>query len=47
MKAFCAEKATKALEECMAALGGLGYMEETAIGRCILILFRLAQVNPR
>lgn len=35
VKAFCAEKAVAALEECMAALGGLGYMEETGIGRLI------------
>lgn len=33
VKAFCAEKSVAALEECMAALGGLGYMEETGIGR--------------
>ncbi|TDL23313.1 hypothetical protein BD410DRAFT_787656 [Rickenella mellea] len=34
-KAFSAEKACTAMEECMAALGGQGYMEETGIGRLI------------
>jgi len=33
VKAFCAELSVGALEECMAALGGLGYMEETGMGR--------------
>ncbi|TFK52431.1 hypothetical protein OE88DRAFT_1698245 [Heliocybe sulcata] len=34
-KAFAAEMACQAMPECMAALGGQGYMEETGIGRCI------------
>ncbi|EPQ54605.1 acyl-CoA dehydrogenase NM domain-like protein [Gloeophyllum trabeum ATCC 11539] len=34
-KAFAAELAGRAMPECMAALGGQGYMEETGIGRCI------------
>ncbi|KDQ62343.1 hypothetical protein JAAARDRAFT_203500 [Jaapia argillacea MUCL 33604] len=34
-KAFCAEMAVTAMEECMASMGGQGYMEETGIGRCI------------
>ena len=35
-KAFTAEKGVAALEECMAALGGQGYMEETGLGRYVL-----------
>ncbi|KZT23442.1 hypothetical protein NEOLEDRAFT_1157320 [Neolentinus lepideus HHB14362 ss-1] len=35
VKAFAAEMACRAMPECMAALGGQGYMEETGIGRCI------------
>ncbi|KDN35527.1 hypothetical protein RSAG8_11522, partial [Rhizoctonia solani AG-8 WAC10335] len=35
LKAFAADRAVGAMEECMAALGGLGYMEETGIGRLI------------
>ncbi|KAI5117989.1 hypothetical protein M0805_004486 [Coniferiporia weirii] len=35
VKAFAAELAVAAVEECMCALGGLGYMEETGIGRLI------------
>ncbi|CAE6414078.1 unnamed protein product [Rhizoctonia solani] len=35
LKAFAAERAVGGMEECMAALGGLGYMEETGIGRLI------------
>ncbi|KAJ7220807.1 acyl-CoA dehydrogenase NM domain-like protein [Mycena pura] len=35
VKAFAALKAVAAMEECMAALGGQGYMEETGIGRLI------------
>ncbi|KAI0057809.1 acyl-CoA dehydrogenase NM domain-like protein [Artomyces pyxidatus] len=34
-KGFAAEKAVTAMEECMAALGGQGYMEENEIGRLI------------
>ncbi|KAH8824356.1 acyl-CoA dehydrogenase NM domain-like protein [Flagelloscypha sp. PMI_526] len=35
VKAYAANHASPALLECMAALGGLGYMEETGIGRLI------------
>ncbi|KAH9936374.1 uncharacterized protein B0H18DRAFT_1081997 [Fomitopsis serialis] len=35
VKAFAAEKACTAMEECMAALGGAGYMTETELGRMI------------
>ncbi|KAI0827047.1 acyl-CoA dehydrogenase NM domain-like protein [Trametes gibbosa] len=35
IKGFAAERAASALEECMAALGGQGYMEEVGIGRLI------------
>ncbi|KAF8598094.1 acyl-CoA dehydrogenase domain-containing protein [Ceratobasidium sp. AG-I] len=35
LKAFTAEYAVGGMEECMASLGGLGYMEETGIGRLI------------
>ncbi|KAJ7779070.1 acyl-CoA dehydrogenase NM domain-like protein [Mycena metata] len=35
LKAFAAMKAVAAMEECMAALGGQGYMEETGMGRII------------
>ncbi|KAJ6607706.1 acyl-CoA dehydrogenase/oxidase [Mycena sp. CBHHK59/15] len=35
MKAFAALKVVPAIEECMAAMGGQGYMEETGIGRLI------------
>ncbi|KAI0050417.1 acyl-CoA dehydrogenase domain-containing protein [Auriscalpium vulgare] len=35
LKGFAAEKAVAAMEECMAALGGQGYMEENVIGRLI------------
>ncbi|QRV85318.1 acyl-CoA dehydrogenase [Ceratobasidium sp. AG-Ba] len=35
LKAFAAELAVGGMEECMAALGGLGYMEETGLGRLI------------
>ncbi|CAE6522347.1 unnamed protein product [Rhizoctonia solani] len=35
LKAFAADHAVGGMEECMAALGGLGYMEETGIGRLI------------
>ncbi|KAJ7054216.1 acyl-CoA dehydrogenase NM domain-like protein [Mycena amicta] len=35
VKAFAALKAVSAMEECMAALGGQGYMEETGMGRII------------
>ncbi|CAE6411762.1 unnamed protein product [Rhizoctonia solani] len=35
LKAFAADRAVGGMEECMAALGGLGYMEETGIGRLI------------
>lgn len=38
VKAFAAEKGVAALEECMAALGGQGYMEETGIGRYVLVI---------
>lgn len=38
VKAFCAQKAPSAMEETMGALGGLGYMEEVGIGRCVLML---------
>jgi alkylation response protein AidB-like acyl-CoA dehydrogenase len=34
-KAFVAEKACTAMEECMSMLGGAGYMEENEIGRMI------------
>lgn len=33
IKAYAATRSTGAMEEAMAALGGLGYMEETCIGR--------------
>jgi alkylation response protein AidB-like acyl-CoA dehydrogenase len=33
IKSFAAQKAPGAMEECMASLGGQGYMEETGIGR--------------
>ncbi|KAJ7687739.1 hypothetical protein B0H17DRAFT_1069592 [Mycena rosella] len=35
LKAFAALKAVSAMEDCMAALGGQGYMEETGMGRII------------
>ncbi|KAI0711802.1 acyl-CoA dehydrogenase NM domain-like protein [Cerioporus squamosus] len=35
VKAYAAEWATRGMEEAMGALGGLGYMEETGIGRLI------------
>ncbi|KAJ7108438.1 acyl-CoA dehydrogenase NM domain-like protein [Mycena crocata] len=35
VKAFTAMKAVTAMEECMAALGGQGYIEETGFGRLI------------
>lgn len=35
LKAFAALKAVSAMEECMAALGGQGYMEETGMGRYV------------
>ncbi|KAJ7131437.1 acyl-CoA dehydrogenase/oxidase [Mycena epipterygia] len=35
VKAFAALKSVSAMEECMAALGGQGYMEETGMGRII------------
>ncbi|KAA1469851.1 acyl-CoA dehydrogenase/oxidase C-terminal [Dentipellis sp. KUC8613] len=35
VKGFAAEKAVPAMEECMAALGGQGYMEENYIARLI------------
>ncbi|KAJ7922671.1 acyl-CoA dehydrogenase NM domain-like protein [Mycena leptocephala] len=35
LKAFAALNAVSAMEECMAALGGQGYMEETGMGRII------------
>ncbi|CAE7195649.1 unnamed protein product, partial [Rhizoctonia solani] len=35
LKAFAADRAVDGMQECMAALGGLGYMEETGIGRLI------------
>ncbi|KAI0304516.1 hypothetical protein B0F90DRAFT_1809321 [Multifurca ochricompacta] len=35
VKGFSAEKAAAALEECMASLGGQGYMEENVIARLI------------
>ncbi|KAJ7100843.1 acyl-CoA dehydrogenase NM domain-like protein [Mycena belliarum] len=35
VKAFAAMRAVPAMEECMAALGGQGYMEETGIARLI------------
>ncbi|KAK7033858.1 acyl-CoA dehydrogenase NM domain-like protein [Favolaschia claudopus] len=35
IKGFCALKAATAMEECMAALGGQGYIEETGFGRLI------------
>ncbi|KAG8712924.1 hypothetical protein FRC11_013808 [Ceratobasidium sp. 423] len=37
LKAFAADRAVGGMEECMAALGGLGYMEETGIGRDSLV----------
>lgn len=37
IKAFAAEKACTAMEECMAALGGAGYMSENEIGRCVIM----------
>jgi alkylation response protein AidB-like acyl-CoA dehydrogenase len=35
VKAFASTKAISGMEECMAALGGQGYMEETGIGRLV------------
>jgi alkylation response protein AidB-like acyl-CoA dehydrogenase len=35
VKAFAALRATGAMEECMASLGGMGYMEEVGIGRYV------------
>jgi len=35
VKAYCAEKATAAMEEAMTALGGAGYMEENGFGLAI------------
>ncbi|KAJ6564478.1 hypothetical protein B0H19DRAFT_1141190 [Mycena capillaripes] len=35
LKAFASLKAVSAMEECMTALGGQGYMEETGMGRII------------
>jgi len=35
IKAFVSDKAVSAMEECMASLGGQGYMEENVIGRLI------------
>lgn len=35
VKGFCAQLTSGAMEECMAALGGAGYMEENDIGRNI------------
>lgn len=35
VKAFAADKGVAAVEEAMTALGGLGYMEETGIGRYV------------
>ncbi|KAI0646429.1 acyl-CoA dehydrogenase NM domain-like protein [Trametes meyenii] len=35
IKAYAAQKASGAMEEAMTALGGLGYMEETGVGRLI------------
>jgi alkylation response protein AidB-like acyl-CoA dehydrogenase len=35
VKAFAAEKCVGAMEECMSAMGGAGYMEENGIGRAI------------
>ncbi|KAI0685807.1 acyl-CoA dehydrogenase/oxidase [Cytidiella melzeri] len=32
VKGFAAEKASSVIEECMAAMGGQGYMEETGVG---------------
>lgn len=37
LKAFANEKAVAAIEQCMTCLGGLGYMEEVGIGRCVKI----------
>ena len=33
VKAFVSDKAVAAMEDCMACLGGQGYMEENVIGR--------------
>ncbi|OBZ71330.1 putative acyl-CoA dehydrogenase AidB [Grifola frondosa] len=35
VKAFAADKACTAMEECMTTLGGEGYMEENGFGKCI------------
>lgn len=35
VKAFAAEKACAAVQECMTALGGEGYMEENGLGRSV------------
>jgi hypothetical protein len=35
-KAFTALRAVTAMEECMAALGAQGYIEETGFGRCVI-----------
>lgn len=35
VKAFAAEKASGVMEDCMTALGGQGYMEETGFGKCV------------
>ena len=36
-KAFAAHYSSIAMEECLAALGGMGYMEETGIGRSVTL----------
>ncbi len=38
IKGFAADKASSVIEECMAALGGQGYMEETGIGPCVHLI---------
>jgi alkylation response protein AidB-like acyl-CoA dehydrogenase len=49
VKAFAALKAVSAMEECMAALGAQGYIEETGFGRCVIYFFAskvvLTQLN--
>lgn len=39
VKAFVSDKAVAAMEDCMACLGGQGYMEENVIGRYVVVFF--------
>jgi alkylation response protein AidB-like acyl-CoA dehydrogenase len=45
VKAFAADKASHVMEECMAALGGQGYMEENGFGTWVLsIMSRMVSI---